>query len=182
MLFIGIDPGVGGGLAIIASDRTVWGVTKMPRTERELVDTLKNVQAFARKTGTPLSALLERVWSVPIQGHVGAFTFGMSYGTIRGVLTALDIPWGVVLPKAWQSALGIVYPEKSTDTVKKNITKERAQRLFRKITVTHAVADAMLLAEFHRRTYVDGVVTQPAKIEDRNGKATSTEKGKAARR
>jgi hypothetical protein len=94
-------------------------------------------------------AVIEHVWSTPGQG--GAFKFGLSVGALRMALTAAAIPFDPILPRVWQKALGVSYPKGSTDTVKKNITKRRAQQLFPTLTVTHAIADALLLAEYCRR-------------------------------
>jgi hypothetical protein len=37
----------------------------------------------------------------------------------------------------------------------KNVTKSRAQELFPEVKVTHAIADALLIAEYGRRIRVD---------------------------
>jgi crossover junction endodeoxyribonuclease RuvC len=53
----------------------------------------------------PTHAYVERVHSMPLQGVVSAFTFGMGYGLIRGVLTGLGVPTTLVTPNEWKRAL-----------------------------------------------------------------------------
>ena len=142
MVYIGIDPGQSGGIAIIHNGRAGGAnveAMKMPATERDLCEALRPYQGY------PAHAVLERVWSSPGWGHVGAFKFGLSYGAVRATLTCLDIPFDEVLPVKWQTVLGC---RSGGD---KNITKRRAQSLYPRLKVTHAIADALLIAEFCRR-------------------------------
>jgi hypothetical protein len=149
MVYVGVDPGRGGGLALLAGRHGVE-TAKMPATERDVIDLLKYWKTFtAPAPACKIFAVIEHVWSIPGQG--GAFAFGVNVGTLRTALTAAEIPFDQVLPRKWQSALGVVYRKGATDTAKKNITKRRAQQLFPSIDVTHAIADALLLAEYCRR-------------------------------
>lgn len=146
ILCIGIDPGTSGGIGAVASDGGVARAWPMPATTRDLCALIESLHV----EGSTLAAL-ERVWSSPGWGHVGAFRFGLNYGDIRGILTALRIPFDEVLPRDWQRVIGVVYPKgKPRD---KNITKRRAQALFPNHTITHAIADALLIAEFCRRVH-----------------------------
>lgn len=168
MIYIGIDPGGSGGIAIMEPDPTRFGGTitrtalKMPETERDIVDILERYDQRKVRIGNPMDpgleavAAIEHVWSTPGQG--GAFKFGKSVGTLLGILAAVRIPFDQVLPRTWQKALGVAYPAGSSDTEKKNITKRRAQQLFPELTITHATADALLIAEYCRRIHgaIDG--------------------------
>lgn len=142
MRFIGIDPGASGAIALLDDDGHI--VHKMPTTERDILDVLRR---FKRAGAT--FAVLEHVWSTPGQG--GAFAFGKHVGHCQMALTAERIPYDQVIPRRWQAALGVAYPKDATDTEKKNITKRRAQQLFPTVTITHAIADALLIAEYCRR-------------------------------
>jgi hypothetical protein len=90
-----------------------------------------------------------------------------------------------VLPNAWQRALGVAYPPGSTDTEKKNITKRRAQQLFPAFTpITHAIADALLIAEYCRR--VRGTNGQeesrsPETVKEARGEGTQQASSKIGR-
>lgn len=144
MTYLGLDPGKGGGIASVVDDGGVFCVHPMPATEREILDLLRGL---ANEDGGA-RAVLEHVWSIPGQG--GAFGFGRGVGHLEMALTAAAIPFDQVTPKKWQKAMGIVYPKGSTDTVKKNITKRRAQQLFPSQTIGHNVADALLIASYCR--------------------------------
>jgi hypothetical protein len=149
MLYIGVDPGAGGGFAVVDDTGAYAEAVAMPKTERDVLDMLKVLggpgDARTRR------AVLEHVWSIPGQG--GAFKFGKSVGHLEMALTAAEIPYDQVLPKRWQQALGIHYKKGDNDVVKKNITKRRAQQLFPSLTITHAIADALLMAEYCRRLH-----------------------------
>ena len=143
--YIGIDPGQSGGIAILEYDGSVFWFGKMPETEAEVLMILRPF------IGGHARAVLEHVWSSPGWGHVGAFKFGKSFGGLRMALTAASIPFEQVVPRTWQKAVGVFYPKGITKVEKKNISKALAKKLFPKIKITHAIADALLLAEYCRR-------------------------------
>lgn len=136
--FIGIDPGVSGGIAVIFGNGGV-DAFKMP-------DTPQAVAQLIREHRTDRTwAYLERVASSPQMGVVSAFTFGRGWGVIQGVLAALEIPYDLVTPTVWQKSMGCLTKGD------KNKSKAKAAAMFPTIKVTHAVADALLLAEYCRR-------------------------------
>jgi hypothetical protein len=145
MDYFGIDPGVGGGIACI-NDRTptVNKFSMKDKTESEIFWFI-NGTIF----GSEACAVIEKVSSSPQMGVVSAFTFGRSYGFLRGVLSALEIPYVEVRPQAWQKAMGCMTKGD------KNKTKALAQQLYPGERVTHAVADALLLATYCRRHHKD---------------------------
>jgi hypothetical protein len=151
MIWIGVDPGKSGGLAFIQNlngrdgEQLYIDLVPMPASERELLDVLEP----STTAGQQVKAVLEHVWSTPGQG--GAWKFGRQVGHCEMALTAARIPFDQVLPRTWQKALGISYRKGLTDTQKKNITKRRAQQLFPDLVITHATADALLMAEYCRR-------------------------------
>jgi len=153
--FLGIDPGTSGGIALLDTDGRVVYVSAMPDEDRAIFCLLAPL-------GRVVYAALERVWSSPGWGHVGAFTFGTNYGAIRMALVAHGVTFEDVLPRRWQKVMGVSYP-KAAKRVKgappsppvrrdKNITKTLAQNLFPGTRVTHAIADCLLIAEYKRRT------------------------------
>lgn len=142
MIFIGIDPGVSGGIAAIDELSIVIAAEKMPPTEADVLDLLRRWPVDS----TPTRAVLERVSSSPQMGVVSAFTFGKGYGALRMALQAEEIPFDEVVPAKWQA---FMMCRSGGD---KNITKRRAQQLFPNTKITHAIADALLLAEYARRT------------------------------
>lgn len=167
-LFLGIDPGQSGGVAWIEGDNA--RASKMPETERDLWDSFA-----AFRVNSVTLAVIERVSPAPGEGVVSAFTFGQNYGLLRGFLIACAIPFVEVSPSVWQKRyslpalpkrppliVGPTTPEaiearKATlrtrgkaRTEKKNALKAIAQQLFPLLKITHATADALLLATYAR--------------------------------
>lgn len=148
MHYIGIDPGASGGVAIVDRAGHVVDETKMLEP-RELHEWLVERLGWYGNHENQARAVLERVSSSPQMGVASSFTFGRSYGRLEMLLAGLAIPYDAVVPRVWQPAVGVVYPKgKPRD---KNISKARAAQLFPRATITHANADALLLAEYCRR-------------------------------
>jgi len=138
-LYIGIDPGLSGGVAFVPESGTPWA-HKMPETDRDLIDLLRDSIRDMEARAT-----LELVHSSPQMGVKSAFTFGEGYGRLQMALTALGVPYERVRPQAWQKAMGCLTKGD------KNVSKRRAQELFPTLKVTHAIADALLIGEFLKR-------------------------------
>lgn len=144
MIFIGIDPGVSGGIAAIDEIGIPIYTGKLATmTERDVIDALE--RCAGHTSMARIHAVLERVSASPQMGVVSAFTFGKGYGTLKTALTAARIPFDEVPPATWQKAMSC---RTGGD---KNISKRRAQQLFPSLTITHAIADALLMAEYCRR-------------------------------
>jgi len=173
MIYIGIDPGVSGGIGVIRSNElSIGGTTvesiveayKMPATEMDLCDLLEDIIGPSDGFEPHTFCYLEKAQAFPgtikvdrcyrcsavlktrqSQGVSSTFKFGMQYGTLKGILTALHIPFELIRPVDWQRALGCMTKGD------KNISKAKAQQLFPDIKVIHATADALLIAEHCRR-------------------------------
>jgi crossover junction endodeoxyribonuclease RuvC len=141
MNYIGIDPGKSGGIAIITPGGGAYA-HKMPETDRDLLDLLSEFSADDNR------AVLEQVHAMPGQGVTSTFTFGRGYGKLEMALCAALIPFETVTPQKWQKLMGCLTKGD------KNVSKAAAQRLFPHLKVTHAIADALLIAEYCRRTSV----------------------------
>ena len=142
MIYIGIDPGLSGGIAKLKEDGTVLVIEKMPPTDLDVYD------ALAALDCGPEKAMLERVSASPQMGVTSAFTFGKGYGGLRMALTASGIPFDEVTPQRWQKAMQCLTKGD------KNVSKRRAQQLFPQVKVTHYLADALLIAEYCRRFHL----------------------------
>lgn len=159
MLFIGIDPGSSGGIATINTLTKTAAAIAMPETERDvwlLFDGIRAAHAGA------CFAYIERVHSSPQMGVVSAFKFGRNVGVVYMALVCAGIPFEDITPQSWQKAMGCTQPKRVEFGKKdKNITKRRAQALFPEMTITHAKADALLIAEFCRRQHGGKVTPIP---------------------
>lgn len=153
MIFLGVDPGASGGAALITESYQVLSTVKFSETERDISewfrDELKKAhQPFDKPAPFDgVAAVIERVHSMPKQGVASSFKFGQSYGFLRGMLIAHGIRFEAVTPGNWQKALGCL------SRGQKNVTKAKAQEIFPGVKVTHAIADALLLAAFARRSH-----------------------------
>ena len=134
MRVLGIDPGKSGGFAISCGGKAE---AFDHHTSQEIVAIIKS--------WAPDKAYLEQVSAFPGQGVTSCFHFGENYGWWQGVLVSCGIPFERVAPMKWQTKMGC---RTGGD---KNVSKQRAQGLWPKIKVTHAIADALLIAEYGRR-------------------------------
>lgn len=159
MIFVGVDPGVSGGIAAVTTGGYVLDVWKMPRTERDILEAFREIAGRVSVDG-PARAVLEHVHagvfgfsrkgedkSEQRMGVVSAFTFGEGIGRLKMALTAVGIPFEEVAPVTWQNFMGC------RSRGDKNITKARAQQLFPDWKITHAIADALLMADYCRRLH-----------------------------
>jgi len=137
---IGIDPGKSGGIAWITDGKPC--VEKMPDTLADLWDLLLNITGGCGVYEIDCVAYLEQVSSSPGMGVVSAFTFGNGFGHLEMALTAAGIPFERVRPQVWQKAMGCMTKGD------KNVSKRKAQELFPEIKITHATADALLIAKY----------------------------------
>jgi hypothetical protein len=150
-VFVGIDPGGGGGIAAVDRDGAVVLAIKMPETDQDIKEALRQL-ALPR-------AIIEHVHSSPQMGVVSAFSFGGSYRALKMAMTCLCIPYEEVQPRKWQEAMrcrlpgGKGFGERDSGAAKK-LTRQRAQELFPRQKVTHGIADALLIAEYCRRIEV----------------------------
>lgn len=156
MRIIGIDPGGSGGMAFFMPEVYAPIVHKFDgMTEQDIATELEefnlgrgdaNVHCYLEKVGA------NRGPAGRAQGATSMFTFGQSYGLLRGILVALHVSFEEVTPQRWQSLFSLKRTDKEESiTDKKNRHKAKAQQLFPTIKVTHAIADALLIAEYGRR-------------------------------
>lgn len=147
-LWVGVDPGASGAIALV-SDDIIVGVMHLSSPVLDLFGFLRDYQAAVD------FAILEQVNSFGAGGRkmgaTSAFNFGASYGTASTLLSTSAVPFETRTPKQWQQAMGIKYEKAWTDTQKKNHTKSRAQALWPEFPFTHKTADAVLIAEYCRR-------------------------------
>ncbi len=155
MVVIGIDPGKSGGIAwasLDGSKRGAYSVTG--KSEREISDILQDLSFDC------CMCYLERIHAMPKDKKwiVSFSKIMLSYGVYRGMLNAHRIPFQVVTPRVWQSSL------KCLTKGDKKISRAKAQQLFPNLKITHATADALLIAEFGRRleNVRNGKVNKPS--------------------
>jgi hypothetical protein len=143
---LGVDPGVRGGIALLSDQGVVLKVQGFDpeMTEMYLVSCVGTVVNVLKSIGGR-SCFFEKVGYIRGDGGQGAFTFGHIDGLLRGALIAYGATIHPVLPAMWQSSLGCLTGGD------KNVTKRKAQALWPGLKITHAIADALLIAEYGRR-------------------------------
>ncbi len=144
-LFIGIDPGIKGGIAFMYDDD--YHVKNTPNTVQEMAQTLIAIKDIA--PNTPTYCCIEAVHSMPGNSGRSMFTFGTNYGQWLGILATLKIPHVLVTPHKWMSWYGS-RPKNRKD--RKNHLKNLAQQRFPNAKITLGTADAMLIANYLRET------------------------------
>lgn len=138
---MGVDPGANGGIAWITDGKAC--VEKMPDTLQDLWELICDIHPNRLcEKQPPIKAYIEQVSSSPQMGVVSAFSFGRGYGNLEMALTAAAIPFERVRPQVWQEALGCMTKGD------KNVSKRKAQELFPDRKITHATADALLIAHY----------------------------------
>ena len=159
---IGIDPGKGGGLAVI-TDETVQ-VYNCPRTVEDMAlllgMCLNDVAAYRTRV------FLEKVWAFPTDGRAGSFTFGENFGQWQGILASHELKPTLITPKEWQSHFEIKKGLKKD--VRKKVLKEIARDKCPNIKrITLKTADALLIAiygvEAHLSSKIDLPWVEPKK-------------------
>lgn len=169
MMVIGVDPGVTGAIAFLddaaqplkrrlvvhdmPAAKTGVGVKRAEILEAALAQLVKREIADHLAAGHKFLAAVEKVGAMPGQGVSSMFAFGQSYGVIRGVLAALELPVVLLSPKEWQGQLGIRFNHAN----KRDISRANATRMFPQEAGyfvrkgDHNRADATLIAEAARR-------------------------------
>ena len=144
MIYIGIDPGKRGALAIIYDAVDCQFI--LPFQAEGYIRHLQNI------SGEKAKACLEHVTAMPKQGVTSMFHFGENFGYIRGLLEAFGIPYELVRPQKWKKEFGI--------TGDKNSSIEVCKRLFPGVSLLRTdrcrkdddgMAEALLMAEYARR-------------------------------
>jgi crossover junction endodeoxyribonuclease RuvC len=117
-VFIGIDPGKKGAVAVIGKMTGSVECLAMPPDGHTLAEFL--TQAAANM------AFVEKAQAMPKQGVSSMFNYGTGYGRILGILETLKVPYHLVTPRTWQ--------KKVIPGAKKGKAKEaaliRARQLF----------------------------------------------------
>ena len=151
MIYVGIDPGQSGGIAIIQGE--VVTVRAMPVRDKEIdAREIHSILAFLPER---TMVFMERVHAMPGQGVTSMFTFGKGYGKILGVLETMDIPYVLITPQTWKNVV-LVGTDKG-----KSAAVEFCRARYPKVLLLETprcrvphdgMADALCIAEYGRVT------------------------------
>lgn len=162
-LFVGIDPGATGAVALYCPATGHLDVHDMPFFEitvakklRKRVD-IVGLIALLSDLGEDrvVAGSLEAVASRPTDSHVTAFAFGEAFGSIKGCLAAAHVPYSLVSPATWKKEFGLTgKTETGADDARAMISRLLpAHAHFFRRKLDHNRADAALLAIYASRTH-----------------------------
>lgn len=146
--FIGVDPGESGAIAVLTPNSRATPITFAFRGQNahEIVRFLKQVDPDCYCCLEEVSA---RGSAAGVQSAKSMFTFGLWYGRAEMALAAIGIANSKVAPHRWQNRFSLTRKRANeTKVQKKNRHKSVAQDMFPQIKVTHATADALLIAVY----------------------------------
>lgn len=143
MIYIGVDPGEKGTMAIIWE----WGkIELIPFSVDGYRDMMRQCPPMECR------CCLERVNAMPKQGVVSMFNFGKNFGFIQGLLTAYSIPYELVTPQKWKKEFQITGDKNSSIAVCKRLFPDvDLRRTERCRKDDDGAAESLLLAEYARR-------------------------------
>lgn len=146
MIYIGIDPGKDGAMAVITPDN----VSVFPYGKGGYKNALDGLRGFAGNC----RCCLERVGAMPDQGRSSIFNFGENFGIIQGMLIFAEVPYQLVLPRTWKKEFGLTSDkQRSIDVCKRLFPGVSLRRTDRCRKDHDGMAEALLMAEYARRRF-----------------------------
>lgn len=141
MIYVGIDPGKKGAMAVLDS-----GVVALA-----LFEDGKYAEVLKSLSGQDVRVCLEHVNAMPGQGVTSMFSFGENFGYIRGLLEAFGLPYELVRPQKWKKEFGISDKNASIEVCKRLFPGVPIRRTDRCRKDDDNMAEALLMAEYARR-------------------------------
>ena len=160
MLIIGIDPGMSGSICFL-EDGIIKDVLEMPtmtegKKNKKQVNgsQIFNEISFRIKTYEKknIKVVIEQVSAMPGQGVTSMFNFGQSFGILKGICSAMQLPIYFVRPAKWKKYFNLINSEKDASRTRaieifpyfsSNLSKKKDSNK----------ADAILLASYFHETY-----------------------------
>ena len=160
MLIIGIDPGISGSICFLDNGKII-DVIEMPimtdgKKNKKQVngsqvynEITKRIKQFEKNQ---IRVVIEHVSAMPGQGVTSMFNFGQSFGILKGICTAMQLPMYFVRPTKWKKYFNLLNSEKDASRTRAiEIFPYFSSQLSRKKDSNKA--DAILIASFYHETY-----------------------------
>jgi crossover junction endodeoxyribonuclease RuvC len=160
MLIIGIDPGITGAICFF-EDRKIIDLIEMPnmavgkknkrqvngaQVYNEIFERIKN---YNKKD---IKVVIEQVSAMPGQGVTSMFNFGQSFGVLKGICSAMQLPMYFVRPAKWKKYYNLINSKKDASRTKViEIFPYISMQLSKKKDSNKA--DAILIASFFYETH-----------------------------
>ena len=160
MLIIGIDPGISGSICFL-EDGKILEVVEMPtmtdgkKNKRQVNgaqiynELLDRINLNDRQN---IRVVIEQVSAMPGQGVTSMFNFGQSFGILKGICSAMQLPMYFVRPAKWKKYFGLINSEKDASRTKAiEMFPYFSSQLSKKKDSNKA--DAILIASFYHETH-----------------------------
>ncbi len=158
MYIIGIDPGISGAICFF-KDGQVIDLIEMPSmAEGKKNKKQVNGNQLFNEIKSRLSddeqviVVVEHVTAMPGQGVTSMFNFGQSFGVIKGICSAMQLPIHFIRPAKWKKYYNLI-------NTSKDASRSRAIEIFPKVSEKLKrkkdtnKADAILIASYYYNTY-----------------------------
>ncbi len=157
MRIIGIDPGLSGAIAVLDNNK-VLKIYDMPvmaegkKNKRQLNSAqLVNIIKENIENREEINVVVEQVNAMPGQGVTSMFNFGQTFGAIKGVCAALNLPIFFIRPSKWKKYFELINSSKDSSRTKAiEMYPSIADQLSKKKDVNKS--DAILIARFFSDT------------------------------
>ena len=160
MLIIGIDPGITGSICFF-QDGKIIDVIDMPnmpegKKNKKQVNGAQIFYEISKKTKfiekESIKVVIEQVSAMPGQGVTSMFNFGQSFGILKGICSAMQLPMYFVRPAKWKKYFNLINSQKDASRTKAiEIFPYFSSKLSKKKDSNKA--DAILIASFYYETY-----------------------------
>ena len=160
MLIIGIDPGISGSICFFEEGKIIDVVimptmTEGKKNKRQVNGSQVYNEIFKRinKVGKQnVRVIIEQVSAMPGQGVTSMFNFGQSFGILKGICSAMQLPMYFVRPAKWKKYFGLINSEKDASRTRAiEMFPHFSSQLSKKKDSNKA--DAILIANFYYETY-----------------------------
>ena len=156
MKIIGIDPGLSGAIAVLENNK-VLNIFDMPvmsegkKNKRQLNSALLVNLIKDSIKNDEVSVVVEQVNAMPGQGVTSMFNFGQTFGAIKGICAALELPIFFVRPSKWKKHFELINSSKDSSRTKAiEMYPKLSNQLAKKKDVNKS--DAILIARFFSET------------------------------
>ena len=159
MLIIGIDPGISGSICFF-KDGKILEVIEMPvmtdgKKNKKQVNGAQIYNEFLKRINRKddeIRVVIEQVSAMPGQGVTSMFNFGQSFGILKGICSAMQLPMFFVRPAKWKKYFNLINSQKDASRTRAiEIFPYFSMQLSKKKDINKA--DAILIASFYHETH-----------------------------
>ena len=157
MKIFGIDPGLSGAIAILEKKK-VLSLFDMPvmaegKKNKKQLNSAQLVDIIRENSigDDEIVVVVEQVNAMPGQGVTSMFNFGQTFGAIKGVCAALNLPIFFVRPSKWKKYFELINSSKDSSRTKViEMYPSLSSQLAKKKDVNKS--DAILIARYYYDT------------------------------